>query len=180
MARSKCSEEEQSRLRLRYDLVAIDFPEILAKKPTIRTAKNPQNGITLKLEKEVNDANVPGGVIGVKSRAIWRQCVGSREGLSVDGVTAKRAADIACVEKWMRNYLQRDEANADDETRIIEFYGLERKLGYPGHPLQTERPDGDAGEGSAEGENALRLDVTADSVDDIKPAVGLTIFAIHP
>ncbi|KAH9952041.1 hypothetical protein B0H21DRAFT_817779 [Amylocystis lapponica] len=105
---------EASRLRLRYDLLAMDIPNILVNSPTNWSRADPTDGITNRIENELSRA--PGGTINLKTRAIWRKCVRDRSNLTTKELLVGREEDMA------------------------EFYGMDREEESENGPLGGTAP----------------------------------------
>ncbi|CCL98045.1 uncharacterized protein FIBRA_00039 [Fibroporia radiculosa] len=131
-------DHEEARLRLRYDVLAEDTPNLLAIKASTWDAADPIDGITNHIEEELCVPDAPVGSINVKSRAIWRKCVRDRADLPAADLSALRTKDIALAHGWLAS----QEFSEETVNLVQEFYGLGRKQDYANGPLGGRKPDG--------------------------------------
>ncbi|KAL6301622.1 hypothetical protein BKA93DRAFT_796665, partial [Sparassis latifolia] len=141
---------EESRVRLRYDALKEDKPDILTKKPTKWRIADPTNGVTDAVQKEFKDYGIPGGTIALMTRAIWRKCVRDRADLSVEQLQAQREEDLELVRGWVSEQDWGGMAKAKAQA----FYGLDRKRDWVREPVE-KKPEGWVPKGKASRNTAL-------------------------
>lgn len=154
---SKADPTDLARLRLRYDILARDSPELMDRTPPRWTRwllgadedkGNPEDGITLEMDAKKGRKHgpplMPGGEIDGRSRMFSRQCVMVRATFSVVQMQTQREIDLGTVRAWIAS----ENFDVGETARIEQYFGVHRAIEYiecpPGYRLASKvRPGND-------------------------------------